>query len=252
MQFNPPPYFIFTFYKIAREITTVQNFFMDYNTSRNKLVIPEYGRNVQRMIEYAIQLDDRDQRTRLATLIVGVMAQLNPAIREQGDYRQKLWDHLHIISGFRLDVDSPYPIPSAESLDHKPERLPYRTNGIRYRHYGKHIENLIHNIAELEDGPKKEELVKMLANQLKKAYLTWNRESVTDEVIAAHLADLSDHKLMLGEGVVLARTHDILQKQAVPMSGTRQKKQQQRPGMQGHKTQHGAYYRSKRNKRNNP
>ncbi len=227
---------------------------MDYNTSRNKLVIPEYGRNVQRMIEYAIQLDDRDKRTRLSTLIVGVMAQLNPSIREQGDYRQKLWDHLHIISGFRLDVDSPYPVPSPETLENRPERLGYRTNGIRYRHYGKHIENLIHNIAALEEGPKKDELVKMIANQLKKAYLTWNRESVTDEVIAAHLSDLSNGTLALPEGAVLARTHDILQKNALPVSNARQKKYPPRQGQAATKGQapHGSYYRSKRNKRPNP
>jgi hypothetical protein len=225
---------------------------MDYNTSRNKLVIPEYGRNVQRMVEYAIQLDDRDKRTRLATLIVGVMAQLNPAIREMNDYRQKLWDHLHIISGFRLDVDSPFPAPSQENLEAKPERLHYHTNGIRYRHYGKHVENLIHNIIELEEGPKKEELVRMIANQLKRSYLAWNRESVTDEVIAAHLSDLSNSRLTLPEGTVLARTHDLLQKQALPVTNGRQKRHQPRSGQQGQKGQPhpGAYYRSKRSKRN--
>jgi len=226
---------------------------MDYNTSRSKLVISEYGRNVQKMVEHAIALEDREQRTRLATLIVNVMAQLNPAIRELHDYKQKLWDHLHIISDFSLDVDSPYPIPDREKLETRPERLHYYSNGIKYRHYGKHIENIIKNVIVLEDGPKKDEYIRLIANQLKKSYLNWNRESVTDEVIAAHLADLSEGKLILGADVELARTHDILQKQGVAANGPRQKKHSSRPGQPGYKAhgyqQQTSYYRNKRNKR---
>lgn len=229
---------------------------MDYNTSRNKLVIAEYGRNVQKMVEHAISLPDRDQRSRLASLIVNVMAQLNPGIKELIDYKQKLWDHLHIISGFRLDVDSPFPIPDREKLENRPERLPYRSNGIKVRHYGKNIENIIMRVIEEEEGPKKEELVKMIANQLKKSYLNWNRESVTDEVIAAHLHDLSGGELTLPEGITLMRTHDILQKQAMPPSGPRQKKQGTRPPQAAMKAQtgysqqqSGTFYRNKRTKR---
>jgi hypothetical protein len=225
---------------------------MDYNTSRNKLVISEYGRNVQKMAEHAISLEDRDQRTRLAALIVNVMAQLNPGIREMSDYKQKLWDHLHIISGFRLDVDSPYPVPEKENLERRPETVPYRSNGIRYRHYGKNIENVIATVSDIEDGPKKDELIRMIANQLKKLYLNWNRESVTDEVIAAHLAEISGGKLILPEGTELARSQDILQRQALPANGSRQKKAGQRPGTpqkgQGY-SQQSSYFRSKRNKR---
>lgn len=226
---------------------------MEYNTSRNKLVIAEYGRNVQKMVEYAITLEDREKRTRLANLIVNVMAQLNPGIREMSDYQQKLWDHLHIISDFRLDVDSPYPVPDKSVLENKPERLPYHNNGIRFRHYGKNIENIIEGVVKEEEGPKKDELIKMVANQLKKSYLMWNRESVTDEVIAAHLADLSGGRLILPEGTVLARTHDILQKQHAGSNGTRQKKHTQRTGQTAYKShgyqQQSSHYRSKRSKR---
>lgn len=227
---------------------------MDYNTSRSKLVISEYGRNVQKMVEYAISLEDREARTRLANLIVNVMAQLNPTIREMNDYKQKLWDHLHIISGFRLDVDSPYPPPSRENLERKPEKVPYEYNGIKFRHYGKNIESIIKSAIELEDGPKKDELMVMIGNQLKKLYLNWNRESVTDEVIDAHLQELSDGKLRLPEGTVLTRSFDILQKQSMTANGARQKKQGQRPGSTQHKghsyQQQGSYFRPKRNKRN--
>jgi hypothetical protein len=207
---------------------------------------------VQKMVDHAIALEDREQRTRLATLIVNVMAQLNPGIRELHDYKQKLWDHLHIISGFRLDVDGPFPPPSPEILERRPERLPYRSNGIRYRHYGKNIENLIATVIEMEEGAKKDELIVMLANQLKKLYLNWNRESVTDEVIAAHLWDLSDGNLMLPEGVELTRSTEILQKLAQPANGTRQKKQNARQGSQksqGFGSSSGSYYRNKKSKK---
>lgn len=227
---------------------------MDYNTSRNKLVISEYGRNVQKMVEYAISIEDREKRTRLATLIVNVMGQLNPSIREMNDYKQKLWDHLHIISGFRLDVDSPYPLPDREKLEKKPAKVSYQRNGIRYRHYGKNIENIINTAIDLEDGPKKEYLTVLIANQLKKLYLNWNRESVTDEVIDAHLQDLSGGNLRLPEGTALTRSFDILQKQSMSGNGSRQKKHSQRQGTSPTKShgyqQQGVYFRSKRNKRN--
>lgn len=225
---------------------------MDYNTTRNKLVIAEYGRNVQKMVEHAISLDDREKRSRLAALIVNVMAQLNPAIKELNDYKQKLWDHLHIISGFQLDVESPYPVPDKEILENRPKRLDYHANGIKYRHYGKNIENLINSVIEVEEGPKKDELIKMIANQLKKSYLNWNRESVTDEVIAAHLADISGGMLILPEGVELQKTHDLLQKLHSTSNGAKQKKHTQRPGQSPYKShgqQQGSYFRSKRTKR---
>jgi hypothetical protein len=222
---------------------------MDYNTSRNKLVISEYGRNVQKMVEHALSLEDRDQRTRLSALIVNVMAQLNPSIRDMSDYKQKLWDHLHMISGFNLDVDCPYPIPSKEHLEKKPDTVAYHNNGIRFRHYGKNIENIIRTVSELEDGPKKDELIRMIANQLKKLYLTWNRESVTDEVIAAHLAELSEGKLILPEDVALVRSQDILQRQAGAASAASTNRQKKGGQRQGSKSQ-SSYYRSKRNKRN--
>lgn len=225
---------------------------MDYNTSRNKLVIAEYGRNVQKMVDYAVSLEDRDQRTRLANLIVNVMAQLNPSIREMNDYRQKLWDHLHIISDFRLDVDSPFPVPSPEVLHSKPKILDYQSNGIRFRHYGKHIENIIAKVVELEDGPEKDEYTKMIANQLKRAYLTWNKDSVTDEVIGAHLSELSNGRLTLTDEMNLLRSHDILYKQNMQSNGSKQKKQNPRQGSSSQKSQNyqqGSYFRTKRSKK---
>lgn len=207
---------------------------MEYNTGRNKLIISEYGRNVQKMVEHALQLEDREKRTRLAHLIVNVMGQLNPNIKEVNDYKQKLWDHLHIISDYRLDVDGPYPAPSREALEAKPDKLKYQSNGIKFKHYGKNIENVIEKVAEMEEGEDKEEMTRIIANHLKKSYLTWNRESITDEVIAKHLDLLSEGKLVLPEDMVLDQTKEIL---------ARQNKKRKKPTKP---TQQNRKYRGKR------
>jgi hypothetical protein len=204
---------------------------MEYNTTRNKLIIPEYGRNVQKMVDYAITLKDRDKRNRLANLIVNVMAQLHPNNKDVADYKQKLWDHLFIISDFKLDVDSPYPKPPSDVMSRRPEKLKYHSNGIKYRHYGKNIEFIIDRIAAIDDEEKKEVLVKVLANHLKKSYLTWNRDSVNDEVIEGHLKTLSDGKLTLPEGFTLEKTTDILAKNQY-QAKKRKKPQQQRSSNQ--------------------
>ena len=195
---------------------------MEYNTSREKLLIPEYGRNVQQMVKYAIGIEDRERRTRLAHLIVNVMAQLHPTNKDIADYKQKLWDHLFIISDFKLDVDSPYPKPSKEVLDSSPDKLKYHSNGIRYRHYGKNIEFIIDHLAGMEDGQLKHEMTKILANHLKKTYLTWNRDSVNDEVIKKHLIELSDGRLDVPDDFSFDKTNDILSRQ------TKKKKKGQR------------------------
>ncbi|HRZ78092.1 MAG TPA: DUF4290 domain-containing protein [Bacteroidales bacterium] len=189
---------------------------LEYNTTREKMLIPEYGRNVQKMIQYIRTVDDREKRTRLAHAVVSIMGQLNPAQKDAGDFQQKLWDHLHIISGFDLDIDSPYPKPAASALEARPDPIPYATGGIRYSHYGKHIQGIIDKVVELEEGEDKQVLIRVIANHLKKSYLTWNRDSVTDELIARHLYELSHGKMELGEEIKLMNTTDILQRNALP------------------------------------
>ena len=185
---------------------------MEYNTARNKLVISEYGRNIQKMIEYATTIEDREQRNKSANLIVNIMAQMNPRIRESGDYKHKLWDHMFIISDLKLDVDSPYPKPSKNILYSKPEKIPYQDNNIRFRHYGKNIEKIINKAIKYEDGPEKDALIKTIANHLKKSYLNWNRDSVNDELILDHLASLSKDNLKLNKEVRLNNTSEILER----------------------------------------
>ena len=183
---------------------------MDYNTTRPSMVIPEYGRNLQEMIRYTCTIEDREKRTKSAKFIINVMAQMNPQVRDSADYNHKLWDHLHIISEFKLDVDAPYPPPSPLTLSTKPERLSYHDKDITFRHYGKNIALIIEKAMQYEEGAEKDALVKIIAIHLKKSYLNWNRESVTDELIEEHLRILSDGKLKLHEDVRLTTTSDLL------------------------------------------
>ncbi len=183
---------------------------MEYNTQRNHLTIPVYGRNIQKMIDQCIAIEDREKRTKTAELIINVMSQMTPKNREIGDFKQKLWDHLMIISDFRLDVDSPYPPPDRSILTSKPEKVPYQDNHIRFRHYGKNIEMMIKKAVEYPEGNEKDTLVKVIANHMKKSYLNWNRSSVDDSLILLHLEELSGHQLKLDTNMKLARTSDIL------------------------------------------
>ena len=183
---------------------------MEYNSQREHLIIPEYGRNIQKMVNYAKTIEDREKRTEAAKFIVSVMASMNQQNRDAGDYRQTLWDHLFIISNFELHVDSPYPKPPKEIPTRKPDKVQYSDNRIRFRHYGKNIEAIINKAIEYEEGPEKEALIHAIANHLKKSYLNWNRESVDDVAIEKHLEILSEGKLSLSKNQTLTATSDIL------------------------------------------
>lgn len=199
---------------------------MEYNTQREKMPVPEYGRNVQKMIEYAVSIPDRDKRNKAATAIVAIMGQLSPHLRDYADFRHKLWDHMFIISDFKLDVDSPYPIPSELALAEKPKRVSYPTNKIRFRHYGKVMQKIIDEIIKLDEGPEKDSMIVKIANFMKMSYLNWNRDSVNDELIIEHLTELSGGKLTLKDTARLHLTSDILAKnpkKVIPSKGKNQK-----------------------------
>ncbi|GAB4324099.1 MAG: DUF4290 domain-containing protein [Bacteroidales bacterium] len=206
---------------------------LEYNTTREKLINSEYGRNIQKLVERAMEIEDREKRTKFAKMIVQIMAQLNPGVRETGDFRHKLWDHLFIISNFKLDVDSPYEKPTPEKIFKKPEPLSYSDNKIRYGMYGANIERIIEKACELEDGWEKDALVHAIANHLKKSYLSWNRESVDDEQIFEHLEVLSKGRLKLKDEYRLSTTNEILQttrkrKPAQSQQKPKQKKKRRR------------------------
>lgn len=183
---------------------------MEYNTTRESMFIPEYGRNIQRMIQYICTIEDREKRNLAAKFIINVMSQMHPAVKESGDYKHKLWDHLYIISDFKLDVDAPYPPPPPLSLSTKPEHLSYHDKEIEFKHYGKNIALMIEKATDYPDGPEKDALVNAIANHMKKSYLNWNRESVNDELIEKHLELLSKDKLKLHQDFRFTHTNEIL------------------------------------------
>lgn len=188
----------------------------EYNTTRNRLVIKEYGRNVQKMIEKAVQIEDYDKRTEAAKAIVRTMSQLNPEatdqskVQSQTDYWHKLWDHLFIISDFRLDVDAPFPKPEIKKVEKKTFRSDYGKGAIANRTYGRNIENVINALAEYPDSRVKSLMGANLANHLKKLYLTWNKASVDDEVIIKQFKEMSQGKILLPDNFQLDTTREIM------------------------------------------
>ena len=174
-----------------------------YNTERVRLYIPEYGRNVQKMVEYLKTIEDREKRNEQARAVIKVMEIINPAVKLQDDFEHKLWDHLHIISGFSLDVDSPYPIPAPESLNDKPLMVPIEKRPIKATHYGRNIESIIELIASTEDGDMKTEMIRTLALYMRQQYLIWNKDSVSDQTIFQDIERLSDNRIKVPEGLGL-------------------------------------------------
>jgi hypothetical protein len=174
---------------------------MVYNTQQEKLIIAEYGRNIQNMVNYMSSVEDRTERNRLALAIVQVMGQLSPHLRDVPDFKHKLWDHLFILGGFNLDVDSPYPTPVPEVLAAKPEPVPYNTAPPRVRFYGKGIEMLLKKCGELEEGEERKAFAQALGNLMKTYHKAWNDENVSDEAIASQMVELSKGKLTPYEGM---------------------------------------------------
>ena len=170
---------------------------MEYNTNRTKLLMPEYGRNIQQMVEYCKSLPSKEERNEVAKTIVEFMGQRNPHLRDEENYKHKLWDYLYILADYDLDVDAPYPFPTREELDQKPNRMDYPSFENEYKFYGKSILQLIDRAIELEEGEEKEALIQVIANNMKKSYNVYNKEHVQDEVIFRHLKELSQDKLDL-------------------------------------------------------
>lgn len=170
---------------------------MEYNTNRTKLLMPEYGRNIQMMVEYCKSILSKEERNEVAKTIVEFMGQRNPHLRDEENYKHKLWDHLYILADYDLDVDAPYPFPTKEELAQKPNKMDYPSFENEYKFYGKSILQLIDRAIELEEGEEKEALIQVIANNMKKSYNVYNKEHVQDEVIFRHLKELSQDKLDL-------------------------------------------------------
>ena len=197
---------------------------LTYNTEKEKIAIPEYGRCIQEMIKKLPEIEDRQQRTEAAKYIISVMVQMNPQIKESSDWEHKLWDHLYIISNYQLDVDSPFAPPTIESQRKKPQHIGYQNNDIKYGHYGQYLIKMIEAASQEENDEVREALAYSLASQMKRNYLDWNKSVVNDQVILDDLKNISGGRLVIGEESKLNSTGDILGK-------VKQKQQQQQqPG----------------------
>jgi hypothetical protein len=186
---------------------------MEYNTSRKKLILPEYGRNIQKMIELTKAESDPEKRNKMAQAIIAIMGNMNPHLRDIADFKHKLWDHLAIMSEFDLDIESPYPLPEIETLQEKPESVPYNNKDAKFKHYGQTIEKMVQVAVDMEEGELKNILIQLIANHMKKCYLTWNKEAVSDEQIFKDLGIISGGKISLkSEETTLTETRDILAK----------------------------------------
>ncbi len=170
---------------------------LEYNTEREHLIIPEYGRHLQKMINYAKSRETKEERNKVAKAIISVMGNLQPHLRDVPDFQHKLWDQLFIMSDFELDADSPYGMPSKEVLEARPEPLKYPQNHPKYRFYGNNIKTMIDVANTWEEGDMKEGLVYTIANHMKKCFLNWNKDTVEDDVIFEHLFELSNGKINL-------------------------------------------------------
>ena len=168
---------------------------LEYNTIREELIIPDYGRHIQKMINYASSRESKEERNKLANSIISVMGNLQPHLRDVPDFQHKLWDQLFIMSDFKLDADSPFEKPSKEVLNAKPDPLSYPQNFPKYRFYGNNIKIMIDEAVKWDAGEMKEALVLTIANHMKKCFLNWNKDSVKDQVIFDHLYELSDSKI---------------------------------------------------------
>jgi hypothetical protein len=198
----------------------------DYNTQRKRMALPEYGRNVQKMIDHIKTIEDRNERNRAAKTIIQIMGNLNPQLRDEGDFKHKLWDHLALIANFDLDIDSPYPLPEPTKFIEKPKPIPYKQGDIRFLHYGRIIELMIDAAIEMPDGEEKEYLTTLIVNQMKKAYITWNRSQVADEVIIGDMKFLSAGKLKMTEGVKILEIKELLPQPKRKPQGKQHGKQQ--------------------------
>ncbi len=168
---------------------------MEYNTTRNHLTIREYGRHIQKMVDHIITIEDRQKRQEQAHVVIELMGFLNPHLKNVEDFRHKLWDHLFLISDFKLDVDSPYPIPTRESLKAKPERLPYPKRHPRYNHLGKNIEVVIDKALKEENPEKKQGFANAIAYYMKLSYNNWHKENIHDDAIQAELSAITKGEL---------------------------------------------------------
>jgi hypothetical protein len=182
---------------------------MDYNTQRKKLALPEYGRSIHKMVDWVTAIEDRNERNSQIRAVITVMGNMNPHLRDVNDFKHKLWDHVHIMSDFKIDIDSPFPIPTKESFNMPIHTIPYASEPIRVRHYGRNIQMMINKIANVEDSEARGKSLLMLANHMKKSYVTWNKETISDDIIFRDIEFLSNGKIKISSDTKLAPAYNL-------------------------------------------
>lgn len=170
---------------------------LEYNTQRQDVILKEYGRNVQKLVSYIKTVEDPEKRNQYAQTITDLMRQINPNLRENPEYDQKVWDDLYILSRFDLDVEAPFPMPEKEAIGKKPQKVAYKTNEIRYRHYGRNLEVMIQRAVEMEDEESKESAIIHIGRLMKSFFSSWNKDNIEDEVIAQHIKQMSKGQLQV-------------------------------------------------------
>ena len=180
---------------------------LEYNTQREELKMPEYGRHVQKMIEYVASIPNKEKRNEQIQAAVAVMGTLNPQLRDINDFKHKLWDHVQIISDFKIDIDSPYPTPTRESLSTKPNPIPLHNEPIKATHYGRNIQNMIEVIASREDDEVKTYMIQTLAHYMKQQYIIWNKDSVSDETIFRDIEKLSNGRIVIPQDMQIVSSN---------------------------------------------
>ena len=176
-----------------------------YNTEVEKLAMPEYGRNILKMVEQMKAVEDRTKRSEQARAIVKVMETLNPQVHQQENFEQKLWDHLYMIAGYDLDIDAPFPAPVPEFVNSRPEKIPLNTRPIKARHYGRNIESILDLIASEPEGDEKTEMIRSLAIYMRQQYLIWNKDTVSDATIFQDIERLSEGRVKVPQGLQLGK-----------------------------------------------
>jgi len=179
---------------------------MELPNQSKDIILKEYGRNIQDIVAFILKIEDREQRTKYAITCIELMRMINPTIKDTQELYTKLWDQLYIISNFELDVDSPHPMPERAAIGKKPTPVAYNSNKLFYKHYGRNIELVIQKAIDMEDPEEKEAIIIYLGRTMKKFYCTWNKENVEDDLIIAHIHELSRGKLVVDVEKVKAQS----------------------------------------------
>jgi len=183
---------------------------MDYNTQRPQLNLPEYGRTIQKIVDFCCAIEDKEERTKASYSLIGIMGNMNPHLRDVSDFKHKLWDHLAIMSDFKLNIEWPYPLPDLELINEKPKKLPYSENNFRFKHYGKFIEQILNKLNGIEDPKEKQALLEIMANHMKRSYMVWKREAIPDEIVFRELLMLTNNSIEIPEDLKLNEFKDVL------------------------------------------